>query len=118
MHTDTVFVLQIPAPRQSLWPEVPTSWIPLDTSAVLWNQLIRKLGVPEGPTKEGLRFEEIYSLNDNRLELRQHYKNIYALIIAVPISKRLHKRLNKRQRGEASDKKRPRQVISHGTSCS
>ncbi|KAL5418958.1 hypothetical protein PMIN03_000800 [Paraphaeosphaeria minitans] len=86
-----------PAPRQLLWPEVPTSWIPLDASATLWNQLIRKLGVPEGATKEGLRFEEIDSIED-RAELRKKYDDIHALIIALQMSEKL----NMKQRGKPS----------------
>ncbi|KAF2439695.1 hypothetical protein P171DRAFT_489507 [Karstenula rhodostoma CBS 690.94] len=98
----------ISVPRQSLWPELPTSWIPLDASAVLWNRLIRKLGVPEGATKEGLRFEEMYGVDDNRRELRQEYENIHALIIALPMKARL----NERQRVEASDEKRSNNLLT------
>jgi hypothetical protein len=81
-----------------LWPEIRTSYIPLDASAALWNQLIRKLGVPDGLAKEGLRFVEIYSINDNRQELRQKYENVYALIFAIPMSTRA-----KRMQHDASD---------------
>ncbi|KAJ4351810.1 uncharacterized protein N0V89_007154 [Didymosphaeria variabile] len=80
-----------PTPRQVLWPEIPTSYVPLDASATLWTQVIRKLGVPEEVTKQGLRFEEIYSINDNRRELRQEYENIHALVLALPMKGRKQK---------------------------
>lgn len=56
-----------------------------------------------------LRFETLDSIED-RVKLRKRYKNLHALVVALPMSEKP----NKGQRSKSSDRGSTRQVIWQG----